>query len=253
MSLRVRTLKALEISFSKLLPAGFCWQAAAYVAGAVGLKSTGLSFALATGFGDLLGVATGHYIWQVAKKPIATYCNATFKTNMTIPDLTKEAHIGGWLGSAAFLSGTAWQPTLNALQSMDLGMPACFLGVGAVCGAAFFTGLRVGRRFYPSFLPGVERGTKENLVADIGLSASIGGATGTFVGTDTSFVFNPLQKLFGVHDNTPELVGCLKAGSSTLSGFFTFQTAQNLAAQSSPVPNLSTKIASTSRAKTIEV
>ena len=70
----------------------------------------------------------------------------------------------------------------------------------------------------------------------MGLSISIGGATGCFVATDMSFlgtagadklyeVFNPI---FGVGDGDTILQGCIKAGGSTFTGFGLTNAFQNI-------------------------
>lgn len=60
------------------------------------------------------------------------------------------------------------------------------------------------------------------------LSISIGGATGAFVGTDTTFVGNWLAPYVGVYDNMSDIRGMFNAGLSTFGGFAAFQTFQNL-------------------------
>merc|ERR1711865_978242 len=91
----------------------------------------------------------------------------------------------------------------------------------------FYAGLRAGRAVYP-FMPDADY---DNLVADATLSASIGGATGFFVGTDAAYMDgagNWLRPVIGVEDADSDIVGCLKAGTSTGLGFFVAQGAQNV-------------------------
>ena len=56
----------LEVTISKIFPAGFGWQASSIVAGNMGLEATDLAFAATTGLGDACGV----FIFQ--KSPKAT-------------------------------------------------------------------------------------------------------------------------------------------------------------------------------------
>ncbi len=60
-----------------------------------------LGFAMTTGLGDGIGVFMGHCAYSVAKK------NVTGDDSI---DIGREAQTGLLLGSAAFCSGTAWQP-----------------------------------------------------------------------------------------------------------------------------------------------
>ena len=59
--------------------------------------------------------------------------------------MTKELHTGILMGTAAFCSGTAWQPTVDLLQGAELSFMQVFTGTWIGCGTAFYVGLRVGR------------------------------------------------------------------------------------------------------------
>ena len=94
----------------------------------------------------------------------------------------------------------------------------------------FLVGLRVGRAAFP-FMPA---GDSANLKQDFGLSLSIGGATGLFVATDLSFtaaqsdvLYQITSPVLGIGDADSVLLGCIKAGSSTLAGFGVFNAVQN--------------------------
>ena len=54
------------------------------------------------------------------------------------------------LGTAATMSGTIWQPTVNFLSDYDF-MTAS-LGTFGVCGLTFYTGLRLSRSLYGNLL-----------------------------------------------------------------------------------------------------
>lgn len=212
-----------EVTVSKIFPAGFGWQTASIVAeNNLGYAADSMNFALTTGIGDGLAVLAGHTTYYAAKKKL---------TNSDEINLTEELHTGILLGSAAFCSGTAWQPLVNALQGAELPFADVVLGTWIGCGAAFYTGLRVGRTILSSPLKYIEEPTYENSKNDASLSVAIGGATGFFVGTDTAYL--PGQNIFidalGIPDGTPELTGCAIAGSSTALGFMTAQTGLNLA------------------------
>mmetsp|Transcript_808 Transcript_808/g.1872 ORF Transcript_808/g.1872 Transcript_808/m.1872 type:complete len:274 (+) Transcript_808:30-851(+) len=211
-----RTSTTIEVIISKIFPAGFGWQAASVVAGDQGFEADSLNFALTTGLGDFTGVLVGHSALAVLKVAVG-------RSHHLGTDLVT----GLWLATAAFCSGSAWQPTVNFLHdAANCSFMQTAVGCGAVTGAAFFAGLRIGRIiFKPLGLPGADY---DNLCGDAMLSASIGAATGTFVGTDISFKDNVLMPFFGVTDSMSSLEGCIRAGASTSAGFLCMQTAQNL-------------------------
>jgi len=205
-----------EVLVSKIFPAGFGWQAASVVAGQQGFEADSLNFALTTGAGDFAGVLAGHSLLSILKAMVGKGGG-----------LGNDLVAGLWLASAAFCSGTAWQPTVNFLHDQaHCNFVQTLVGCGAVTGFAFFTGLRLGRIiFYPLGLPPM---SYDNLCGDALLSVSIGAATGTFVGTDVTFTDNFLRPYFGVEDGMSDLQGCVIAGSSTLTGFLCMQTVQNV-------------------------
>jgi hypothetical protein len=217
-----RFVVTAEVTVSKIFPAGFGWQSSSILAGSqFGYASDSLNFALTTGVGDGVGVLIGHYTYYTAKKLI---------TGSTDIDLTKELHTGILLGSAAFCSGTAWQPLVNALQGANLPFSQVFVGTWLGCGAAFYVGLRLGRTILSGPLAHVEEPTYENSKADVSLSAAIGGATGFFVGTDAAYLpdQNFLIDFVGIQDGTPDLTGCAIAGASTSLGFLSAQSGMNM-------------------------
>lgn len=212
-ALPARTPPTLEVIVSKIFPAGFGWQAASVVAGNQGFEADTMAFALTTGAGDFAGVLAGHSLFSVMNAALGRGGG-----------LGSDLVSGLWLATAAFCSGTAWQPTVNYLHDvMGLDFVPTALSCGAVTGFAFFTGLRIGRVLYsPLGMPG------GGMYNDAMLSVSIGAATGTFVGTDISFTDNFLSPAFGVTDSMSDLEGCIRAGASTATGFLCVQSAQNL-------------------------
>lgn len=122
------------------------------VAGNAGCAADSMNFALTTGAGDAVGVLAGHMAYYSAKK---------IARDPSI-NLTQELHTGILLGSAAFCSGTAWQPLVNALQGANLPFNQVFAGTWLGCGAAFYIGLRVGRTILSGPLKYVEEPTYEN-------------------------------------------------------------------------------------------
>jgi hypothetical protein len=219
--LAARFVTTAEVTVSKIFPAGFGWQTASIVAESnFGFAADSLNFALTTGAGDGIGVLGGHMAYYTAKKSLVES-----KIN-----LTAEFHTGILLGTAAFCSGTAWQPLVDALQGANLSFMSVFAGTWAGCGLAFYAGLRAGRTILSGPLKYIQEPTYDNSKADASLSMVIGGATGFFVGTDAAYLpdQNFLINVVGIQDGTPDLVGCAIAGSSTSLGFMTAQSGFNL-------------------------
>lgn len=137
-----RFIVTAEVSVSKIFPAGFGWQSSSIIAeNHLGYAADSAAFALTTGLGDALGVLFGHTAFYAAKK-------ATVDSSI---DMEREAHVGVLLGSAAFCSGTAWQPLVDALQGAELS----FMQVGLRCRNArleFISELYVGPFPPPSSL-----------------------------------------------------------------------------------------------------
>jgi len=208
-----RFATTFEVIVSKIFPAGFCWQASSLVAeGTLGLGAESAGFALVTGVGDACGVFAGHSIYKLIQSGM----------NPEI-QMQTERQVAAWLASAAFLSGTGWQPVVNVCAGMGLGFNGAALVTTGACAGLFFTGLRLGRRVFA-----VGEANSANFVKDAQLGVAIGGATGAFVGTDVSFAGNWLRPVIGVEETTSDIIGMVKAGSSTSLGFGAFQSVQNV-------------------------
>eukprot|EP00543_Licmophora_paradoxa_P006706 CAMPEP_0202443426 /NCGR_PEP_ID=MMETSP1360-20130828/2692_1 /ASSEMBLY_ACC=CAM_ASM_000848 /TAXON_ID=515479 /ORGANISM="Licmophora paradoxa, Strain CCMP2313" /LENGTH=189 /DNA_ID=CAMNT_0049059109 /DNA_START=246 /DNA_END=815 /DNA_ORIENTATION=- len=179
-----------------------------------------MSFALTTGVGDAIGVLAGHCMYYGAKK---------MAVDSSI-NMNEQFQTGVLLGSAAFCSGTVWQPLVDVLQGANLSFMQVFAGTWLGCGTAFYVGLRCGRTIFSGFMEHIEAPTYENNMNDKSLSAVIGGATGFFVGTDAAYLpdQNFLIDIVGIQDGTPDLTGCVIAGSSTALGFATSQSVFNI-------------------------
>lgn len=216
-----RFTTTFEVTVSKIFPAGFGWQTASIVAeNNLGYAPDTLNFALTTGLGDAIGVLLGHVSFYGLKKTL--YDGSI--------NMSKEVHTGILLGSAAFCSGTAWQPLVDLLQGANYSFFTVFSGTWVGCGTAFYLGLRGTRTILGGYLEHIEEPTVENNMNDKALSAAIGGATGFFVGTDAAYLpdQNFLIDMFGIKDGTPDLMGCAIAGSSTAMGFLAAQSVENV-------------------------
>lgn len=216
-----RFIVTAEVTVSKIFPAGFGWQTSSIIAeNNFGFAADTMNFALTTGVGDGIGVLTGHCLYYGAKK-------AVYDSSI---DMKAEFQTAFLLGSAAFCSGTAWQPLVDALQGANLSFAGVFTGTWIGCGLAFYGGLRASRTIYSGFMSHIEEPTYENSKADASLSTVIGGATGFFVGTDAAYLpdQNFLINIVGIPDGTPDLVGCGIAGSSTALGFVASQSVFNV-------------------------
>jgi len=210
-----------EVTVSKIFPAGFGWQSSSIVAEQyLGYGADTMSFALTTGLGDAIGVFLGHSGYFAIKK-------AAYDSGI---NMKREVHTGALLASAAFCSGTAWQPLVDALQGANLSFSAVFAGTWVGCGTAFYLGLRGSRTILSGYLEHVHEPTYENSKNDASLSVAIGGATGFFVGTDAAYLpeQNFLIDIVGIKDGTPDLLGCAIAGTSTGLGFIAAQSPMNI-------------------------
>jgi len=217
-----RFVVTAEVTVSKIFPAGFGWQTSSIIAeNNFGFAADTINFALTTGVGDGLGVLTGHCLYYSAKKAI---------TGDKSINMAQEFQTSVLLGSAAFCSGTAWQPLVDSLQGANLSFGGVFAGTWAGCGLAFYAGLRVGRTILSGFMSHIEEPTYDNSKNDASLSCVIGGATGFFVGTDAAYLpdQNFLINFVGIPDGTPDLVGCAIAGTSTSMGFLASQSIFNV-------------------------
>eukprot|EP00537_Pseudo-nitzschia_pungens_P001156 CAMPEP_0172368672 /NCGR_PEP_ID=MMETSP1060-20121228/28656_1 /TAXON_ID=37318 /ORGANISM="Pseudo-nitzschia pungens, Strain cf. cingulata" /LENGTH=301 /DNA_ID=CAMNT_0013093343 /DNA_START=114 /DNA_END=1019 /DNA_ORIENTATION=+ len=216
-----RFVVTAEVTVSKIFPAGFGWQTSSIIAeNQFGFAPDTLNFALTTGVGDAVGVIGGHCLYYGVKK---SFVDSSI-------NMKSEFQTGFLLGSAAFCSGTAWQPLVDALQGANLSFGGVFAGTWVGCGMAFYAGLRAGRTILSGYMEHIEEPTYDNSKADASLSCVIGGATGFFVGTDAAYLPNQnfLINIVGIPDGTPDLVGCGIAGSSTALGFMTSQSVFNV-------------------------
>jgi hypothetical protein len=216
-----------EVTVSKIFPAGFAWQSSSILAEELfGYAPDTVGFALTTGAGDALGVFAGHCAYFFAKRQIVDADGSDGKASI---DMEKETQTGVLLGSAAFFSGTAWQPLVNALQGMELPFYQVFAGTWIGCATAFYFGLRTARTVLSGPLKHVQYPSFENSRTDKSLSLAIGGATGFFVGTDTAYLpaENFLIGAVGIHEGMSASTGCVVAGTSTSLGFLTAQTTLN--------------------------
>lgn len=211
-----------EVIVSKIFPAGFGWQSSSILAeNYLEYAPDTAAFALTTGMGDAVGVMLGHCGYYAIKKAVTGNEKILMK---------REIDTGLLLSSAAFCSGSLWQPLVDVLQGANLPFSTVFCGTWLGCGTAFYAGLRIGRTVLPSLLEYVEEPTYENSKTDASLSIAIGGATGFFVGTDAAYLpaENFLIDIVGIIDSTPDLMGCAIAGSSTALGFGVAQTGLNM-------------------------
>ena len=201
-----------EVTVSKIFPAGFAWQSSSILADSIlGYAPDSMGFALLTGMGDAIGVFVGHCLYFLAKKNVVDANGSDGRFNI---DMEKEVQTGLLLGSAAFFSGTAWQPIVNALQALELPFFQVFAGTWIGCATAFYFGLRTARTVLSGPLKHVHYPSFENSRTDKSLSLAIGGATGFFVGTDTAYLpaENFLFDVVGIHEGMGPVRGCITAG-----------------------------------------
>ena len=205
-----RYLKTSEVVVSKLFPAGCGWQAASIVAENLNYLPSTMPFFLTVGLGEGLAVGVGHLTYYTIKKKLI---------NNEI-NMKNEMGSALQLGTAATMSGTIWQPTVNALSNYDFIVASS--GTFMICGLTFYTGLRLSRSLYGNLLPD---GNKRN---DLLLSVSVAGAAGMFVATDVSLANNFMMPYLGITDSMSDLHGVGLAGLSTATGFVFIQNFQNI-------------------------
>lgn len=216
-----RLTTSAEVTVSKIFPAGAGWQLASIVADSSGFSPTSLAFFATVGLGDCSGVFLGHLAYQTLKKLFGTKIN-----------LKDEFQTASLLGTAAFFSGSAWQPALNAFNTLGFGFNQCLLGVTLATTFAFFAGLRIMRRVLSGFMPAVENVTYDNQESDLALSAAVGTGCGAFVGTDISFgAANWLTPVVGIQTSFSTCRAAVAAGISTSLGF-----AANMLVQAAALP-----------------
>jgi len=220
-----------EVLISKIFPAGFCWQGASILADKMGFHENNIDFALMTGLGDGLGVFGGHML----------FCSIAKKTYLPDTNLKKESQNAMLLGSAAFCSGMVWQPIVNYCHYNNMNFMNSMLTTTLICGSSFFVGLRVFRKLYnkiskqtkneqscEKMFTYIDDNNPNNLIKDLQLSLSIGGATGAFVGTDLSFSDNFIIPILGTYESLSYINCMLLAGKSTCLGFGIVQSFQNI-------------------------
>jgi len=168
-----------------------------------------LPFFATVGLGDCTGVFLGHTVYQVLKKVTGAKIS-----------LGTELQVASLLGGAAFFSGSAWQPALNAFNTLGFSFTQSLVGVSLATTFAFFAGLRIMRRVLSNFMPAVEAVTYDNQESDLALSAAVGTGCGAFVGTDISFgAGNWLAPIVGIQSHFSAVRGACAAGLSTSIGF----------------------------------
>lgn len=204
-----RLVTTAEVTASKIFPAGAGWQLASIVAENSGFSPTSLAFFATVGLGDCSGVFLGHFLYQTIKKMLGTKI-----------DLKAEGQTASLLGGAAFFSGSAWQPALNAFNQLGFTFTQSLVGVALATTFAFFAGLRIMRRLLCGFMPAVEGVTYDNQESDLALSAAVGTGCGAFVGTDISFgAANWLTPIVGIQAHFGACRAAVAAGISTSIGF----------------------------------
>jgi len=220
-SMNDRLATSVEVTASKIFPAGAGWQLASIVADSAGFAPTSLAFFAAVGLGDCTGVFLGHLAYQTLKKVTGAKLN-----------LKDEFQTASLLGTAAFFSGGIWQPALNAFNTLGYTFTQSLVGVSLATTFAFFAGLRIMRRVLSQFMPAVENVTYDNQESDLALSAAVGTGCGAFVGTDVSFgAANWLAPVVGIQEKFGAARACVAAGLSTSIGFMA-----NMVVQAAALP-----------------
>lgn len=205
----------------------------------------------------MLGVVAGHSLYKAAQSLIDSRA-----------DLKTEIGTAAWLGCGSFLAGTAWQPSVNLFhETIGLGFTSTYAAVAATCGGMFFVGLRLGRAAMP-WMPNANASNAAQdagLAVSIGSATGMFVATDTsFIGPDSDLLYRGFGPLFNVAASDSAITGCashpprarfepfpryphhslqillltqtkqisyrcIKAGSSTMTGFTIANAAQAMA------------------------
>ena len=154
-----RTVQTVEAIVSKLFPAGCGWQTASILADSANYLPTTLPFFLSVGMGEGVAVGIGHLTYYGLKKKLVN----------TDLDMSLQRGSALQLGTAAAMSGTVWQPSVNLLANH--GFLTTAIGTFGICGLTFFSGLKLSRGLW-SHLPGIslEKNNKTNTRNDALLS-----------------------------------------------------------------------------------
>ena len=124
-----RTLKTSEIIISRVFLSGCGWNGGSMIAENLDYSIVDYNFFFITGCCQALSVMSGHLTYSKLK-------NRFRKINMDL-EYNKAFHIG----SATFLSGCIWQPTVNLFDTYEFSVVSTVTGL--TCGATFFTGLLI--------------------------------------------------------------------------------------------------------------
>jgi|SaaInlStandDraft_2_1057019.scaffolds.fasta_scaffold04362_2 hypothetical protein len=220
-----RTFKTSEIIISRVFLSGCGWNGGSMIAEHLDYSIIDYNFFFITGCCQAIPVMSGHLTYSKLK-------NRFRKVNMDL-EYNKAFHIG----SATFLSGCIWQPTVNLFDTYDFSVVSTVTGL--TCGATFFTGLLMTKYLCPSI--DIDRkDEKSNIQSYLGVSSSIGGATGLSVATDTSIDNNFMGDYFGITGEYTILESLFIAGTSNACGFLALQTIQNMKKKHGWINNMNT-------------
>ncbi len=194
----------VQVAATKIFLGGFAWQAFAF---ASRQPSSSWAFAVAAGAGDAAGTFIGNALLLAG----LAYWRGW-------PGTAYVVRSGLVVASGCILSGAIWQQLVNRLSRAGASFEVGMLVTGLACGAAFLVGITLGAC-------ASARATRQpsDYAKDLSLAVAVVGATGFFVGTDTSWHGNWLQQLVGERDGSSPPLDCLKAGFSVVLGFVAVQ------------------------------
>ena len=215
-----RTIKTSEIIISRLFPSGCGWYSGSLIAEKLDYTIFEPNFFLITGLSQSIFVMSGHILYSKFKLQFSK------NNNYENINMKNEKHKALQIGTATFLSGSIWQPTVNLLENSDFIIVSTI--TGTICGLSFLSGLLLTRSFFHLLHIDIEKNSKNTIKKDIGVSTSIGGATGLSVSTDTSINNNYMIDYFGITSELTINEAIITAGLSNACGFLALQTLQNM-------------------------
>lgn len=209
-----RTLKTSEIIISRVFFSGCGWNGGSIIGENLDYNIFDYEFFMLTGCCQSISVMTGHILYS------------KIKSNFRDINMNLEYKKSLQIGSATFLSGYIWQPTVNFLENYDFSTISTITGL--TCGTTFCTGLIITRYIFPLVKITVDKNSSSTLKRDIGVSSSIAGATGLSVSTDTTITNNYMVDYFGITTDYTVMDSLIMAGTVNACGFLALQTLQNM-------------------------
>lgn len=220
--------------FMEMMPkftlSGGLWQLGANIATSLGFNVKQPTYWMMTGLGDGIGVGTGNAITHMIKLCFDQEEQALWRKSPSdyIKKVLVESY--GLYGIPSLLSGSLWQPMVNAvLDATETNFKQQLCGgaiIGIACGSVFFVSLVAMRILLSRFKDNhdehfIEKYNKRVLIDDLLISIwNVTGAAAAF--TMTSFNSSPFLT------TGKSYIDCGKAAFATLGGYIATRLPETL-------------------------